>query len=246
MGEVRCKQDLIQFSGQPDKNGCLWHLLEIRLLKLRKGYKVFSVTQLINDRALGFAPKFFWLQRWGCPPHKFMLPHKRCYFLKECVCVYRGGENLIQGVGWQDRSWGGMSTEQQYWVPLFPISSPSHLVASLLRHSHTNVRNGESFLQLGSPSKPTGWRHRALKKGEGLLSHPSIQTVAWSQVPADRGASVLIAQPSLRRRIQTDWEGWGRWRQMSKGPALSLPASWRQVSLAWLQLMFPCSAVSFT
>lgn len=63
MGEVRCKQDLIQFSGQPDKNGCLWHLLEIRLLKLRKGYKVFSVTQLINDRALGFAPKFFWLQR---------------------------------------------------------------------------------------------------------------------------------------------------------------------------------------
>lgn len=63
MGEVHCKQEIIQFSGQPDKNGCLWHLLEIRLLKLREGYKVFSVTQLINDKALGFAPRFFWLQR---------------------------------------------------------------------------------------------------------------------------------------------------------------------------------------
>lgn len=62
MEEVHCK-DPIQFSGQPDKNGCLWHLLEIRLLKLREGYKVFGVTQLINDRALGFALKFFWLQR---------------------------------------------------------------------------------------------------------------------------------------------------------------------------------------
>lgn len=60
--------------------------------------------------------------------------------------------------------------------PSSPSSPPSHVVASLLRHSHTNVRNGETFLQLGGPSEPTGWGHRALKEGEGLLSHPSIQT----------------------------------------------------------------------
>ena len=59
----------------------------------------------LEDRLVrvGLHPSFSGYKDEDALPTSSCSSHKRCYFLKECVCVYRGGKNLIRGVGWQAR-----------------------------------------------------------------------------------------------------------------------------------------------